>query len=61
MKSYRLTQLLSLAFPAVAVGQATVPDFVTEVKPVLEQHCVRCHQEDKVKGGLRMNNKEDKQ
>ena len=59
MKSDRLSLLFSTALSSAALGQATVPDFVTEVKPVLEQHCVRCHQEDKVKGGLRMDNKED--
>ncbi|MCH7226255.1 DUF1553 domain-containing protein [Haloferula sp. A504] len=59
MKHARLSFFVSIAFPAVVAGQATVPDFVTEVKPLLEQHCVRCHQEDKVKGGLRMDNKED--
>ena len=32
--------------------RAGTPDFVTDVKPVLEAHCVRCHGEARKKGGL---------
>jgi len=33
---------------------AASPDFKEEIQPILELNCVRCHNEDKVKGGLRM-------
>ena len=36
--------------PTFAAG----PDFKTEVQPILERNCVRCHTESKVKGGLRI-------
>ena len=36
--------------PTLAAG----PDFKTEVQPILETNCVRCHTESKVKGGLRI-------
>ncbi len=34
------------------------PDFIKEVKPLLENNCVRCHNEDKDKGNLRIDTKE---
>ncbi len=33
-------------------------DFMTQVKPVLENQCVRCHNGEKSKGGLRLDTKE---
>lgn len=42
--------LVATAFPA----SATSPDFVAEIQPILERNCVRCHNADKTKGGLRM-------
>ncbi len=33
-------------------------DFVKEIQPILEKSCVECHGPDKVKGGLRLDNKE---
>jgi len=33
---------------------AASPDFREDIQPILESHCVRCHAESKVKGGLRM-------
>ncbi|MFM7180739.1 MAG: DUF1553 domain-containing protein [Verrucomicrobiales bacterium] len=41
-----------LASPFFA--RATGPDFVTLVQPILEQNCVRCHNAEQSKGGLRM-------
>ncbi|MFK7851719.1 MAG: DUF1549 domain-containing protein [Akkermansiaceae bacterium] len=32
----------------------TAPDFVNDVQPILERNCVRCHNPEKIKGGLRM-------
>ena len=33
---------------------AAVPDYVREVKPILTQHCVRCHGAAKEEAGLRL-------
>jgi len=30
------------------------PDFVADIQPILESNCLRCHNEDDAKGGLRM-------
>ena len=37
---------------------ALAPDFKTQVQPVLETHCVRCHNSSKTKGGLRIDTHE---
>jgi len=37
---------------------APAPDFSREVRPLLEQHCVKCHGPEKQKGGLRFDTKE---
>src|SRR5438093_9213979 len=37
---------------------AAAPDFVKEVRPILEQHCVKCHGPEKQKGGLRFDSKD---
>src|SRR5688500_17260840 len=36
---------------------ATQPDFVTQIFPILKQHCFDCHSETKHKGGLRLDAK----
>ena len=41
---------LTIALPVFAAS----PDFREDIQPILESHCVRCHSESKVKGGLRM-------
>ncbi|MDG1072784.1 MAG: DUF1553 domain-containing protein [Akkermansiaceae bacterium] len=41
---------LTTALPVFAAS----PDFREDIQPILESHCVRCHSESKVKGGLRM-------
>jgi mono/diheme cytochrome c family protein len=33
------------------------PDFSRDIRPVLEQHCFKCHGSDKQKGGLRLDQK----
>ena len=45
--------VLSLLATSLPVFSAS-PDFKEEIQPILELNCVRCHNEDKVKGGLRM-------
>lgn len=55
--------VLGLAMPVFA--QDVPPpadkeiDFVLDIKPLLEMHCVACHQESKVKSGLRMDTREE--
>lgn len=44
----------ALAFAALAAQAAASPDFVANIQPILEQNCLRCHNEDDAKGGLRM-------
>ena len=41
----------------VALGRADGPDFVREVRPILETHCYRCHGADKQKSGYRLDAK----
>lgn len=41
---------LALVHTVFAAG----PDFKKDIQPIFERSCVRCHNEDKVKGGLRM-------
>lgn len=41
------------------VAKAAAPDFRTEVQPILETNCVRCHTASKVKGGLRLDTHEN--
>ena len=45
---------LTTALPVFAAS----PDFREDIQPILESHCVRCHSESKVKGGLRMDTHE---
>ena len=40
------------------IAKAAAPDFRTEVQPILETNCVRCHTASKVKGGLRLDTHE---
>ncbi len=39
---------------SVCAGELAEDYFATEVRPLLEQHCVKCHSGDKAKGGLRL-------
>ncbi|HCN81453.1 MAG TPA: hypothetical protein DIS80_09985, partial [Verrucomicrobiales bacterium] len=43
-----------LAFATILPSVAANPDFKTTVQPILEANCVRCHNQSKVKGGLRI-------
>ena len=51
--------LLSLGFSAAAAAETAPPDFVRDVQPILEAHCVRCHEDGNAKGGLRMDTRGD--
>lgn len=44
------------ADPAHAVDR---PDFVTQIQPILERNCVRCHHANKDKGSLRLDTYEE--
>lgn len=46
--------LHALVFAALTSQAAASPDFVANIQPILEQNCLRCHNEDDAKGGLRM-------
>jgi hypothetical protein len=51
--------LTALAFCAASViPAADAPDFIKEVRPIFEQHCLKCHGPEKQKGGLRFDVKE---
>src|SRR5258708_1010766 len=54
-----LLAALSAGIFAATVRAANTVEFVTEVKPILETSCVRCHNPEKGKGGLRLDNKAD--
>ena len=45
---------MALATHAVVAA----PDFIKDIQPILERNCVRCHDADKTKGGLRMDTHE---
>ena len=48
--------LLATMLPDLSA--AAVPDFSRDVRPMFEQHCVKCHGPEKQKGGLRFDAKE---
>ncbi len=49
--------LVACALLAPAL-RAAAPDFASEVRPLLERHCFKCHGPEKQKGGLRFDSKE---
>ena len=51
------TTLLVSVF-VVHAATAAVPDFSREVRPILSQHCFKCHGPDKQKGKLRLDQRE---
>jgi len=48
-KIYHVFTSIILVTPLVAT-----PDFLKDVQPILEENCIRCHGENKDKGGLQM-------
>lgn len=57
MKRFRSFALSVMAVVWVASGvgsRAASVDFIKEVQPLLELHCVKCHGPEKPKGGLRL-------
>ncbi len=57
--------ILTLASTQMSFGQADTahaaggPDFVTQIQPILERNCFRCHNADKDKGKLRLDTYEE--
>ena len=49
---------LALAAIVSALSAEGAVDFSREVRPLLEQHCFKCHGPEKQKGGLRLDTKE---
>jgi len=41
----------------VVTESASGVDFVADVKPVLEKHCIRCHNDEQLLGGLNLMNR----
>lgn len=52
------TILASAVLSGPFLARASGPDFVTLIQPILEQNCVRCHNAEQSKGGLRMDTHE---
>ena len=50
--------LVAIAFVLLGVPARGAVDFSREVRPILEQHCFKCHGAEKQKGGLRLDTKE---
>jgi len=49
----QLALVFAVSLAAVPAVSAAV-DFVKEIQPILEVHCIKCHGEDQKKGGLRL-------
>lgn len=42
---------------AAVTGEVIEIDFVSDVRPVLEKHCIRCHNDEQLLGGLNLMNR----
>lgn len=56
MKPAQRILALSVSLASTLPASAAV-DFVKDIQPIFEQHCVGCHREGNTKGGLRMDTK----
>jgi formylglycine-generating enzyme required for sulfatase activity len=56
MKPSQRTIALAVSL-ATALPASAAVDFVKDIQPIFEQHCVGCHREGNTKGGLRMDTK----
>ena len=55
----RASAIRFIAVSALAIRAVeAAPDFAKDIQPILERNCVRCHDADKTKGGLRMDTHE---
>src|SRR5213594_1751536 len=58
MKNRRTILLGSCLLFIAITGRAASPvNFATEIQPLLQQHCFKCHGPEKQKGGLRFDTK----
>src|SRR5205809_7951172 len=57
MRAFRPIPVLLLAVALPAMAEQPM-DFDRDVRPLLEQHCFKCHGPEKQKGGLRLDTKE---
>ncbi len=51
--------ILTIAVRLAASGADAAPDFSREIRPLLEEHCFKCHGPEKQKGGLRFDSREE--
>lgn len=58
MRSLSALSTLAAMLAVQASGADAKIDFVKDIKPILEQNCVKCHGEEKQKGKLRLDEKE---
>lgn len=57
--SLLLVQCLALTVVGRLIAEDTAAEFFEkEIRPALVQHCIRCHGEEKVQGGLRLDTRE---
>jgi cytochrome c553 len=56
--AFRASELVVMLSAVLTASAAPAPDFSREVRPLLEQHCFKCHGPEKQKGGLRFDTKE---
>ena len=59
LSSLLLMVSIALPVPGVRADDAADKHFTARVLPLLELRCISCHGPDKVKGGLRMDSRED--
>jgi len=59
MKLNLITAALLVLTGAASFSRAAAPDFIKEIKPILEQNCTKCHGEEQKKGGFRLHTKAD--
>src|SRR2546421_12792165 len=43
---------------SLVIGRCELVDFTKDIRPIFEQHCLKCHGPEKQKGGLRFDTKE---
>ncbi|HRP04438.1 MAG TPA: PSD1 and planctomycete cytochrome C domain-containing protein [Opitutaceae bacterium] len=55
---FRFLRFLPLLLPVPVFGTGAAIDYLRDVKPILTQHCVRCHGETKEEAGLRIDTAE---
>src|SRR5437016_12337236 len=57
-RAIRVREMAVMIAAVFTASAAPAPDFSRDVRPLLEQHCFKCHGPQKQKGGLRLDTKE---